>query len=127
MRAKREDIAKAVLKILDESQDSKRAAQAIASYLIAERRTGELDSLLRDLEAHRFDEDGVLEVHATSAFPLSEEVKRQIEELFEAREVVIHEEQNKALLGGVKVRALDKVADFSVQTRLQRLRQGGKA
>lgn len=124
MKARRDDIATAILNILETTNDSKRAAMGIASYLVAEKRTGELDSLLRDLETKRFQRGGILEVYAKSVFPLTDDIKNQIAKLFDAENVVIHEAYDKKLLGGVKVRALDRVADFSVQARLQRLRAG---
>jgi ATP synthase F1 delta subunit len=99
-------------------------ARDVAGYLIAERRTKELNSLLRDIEDLEYKQDGVLEVTATSARPLSAEAKKKIATLFDAKKVRVHEEINEATLGGVRVRALDKVVDLSVQARLQRLRAG---
>lgn len=125
MKARREDMAKAILKLLKESRSPKAVSRSIATYLIAEKRAGELNSLLRDLESFRFHQDGVMEIHAESAYPLTDDIKDQISQLFAAEKVVIHEEYEKKLLGGVKVRALDRVADFSVQARLRRLRQKG--
>lgn len=124
MATKRKELAEAVLNLVETSKSSQEAAQAVASYLIAERRTKELNSLLRDLEQLRFKRDGALEVTATTAYPLSAEAKQKIRNLFEAKTVTINEEINKETIGGVKVRALDKVADFSVQARLRQLRRG---
>lgn len=125
MAAKRKELAEAVLLLLERDKDSRAAAQAVASYLIAERRTKELNSLLRDLEELRFRRGGILEVTATAARPLSAEAKDKLRNLFEeAKTVIANEEINQEILGGVKVRALDKVADFSVQARLRQLRRG---
>ncbi len=92
--------------------------------MVAERRTKELPALLRMLEEQQLLAKDRLEVTATSAKPLSASTKEAIERLFDAKDVVIHEEINTDVVGGVRVRALDKVADFSVQARLRQLRQG---
>ena len=124
MNKRREELVGAIMQVLEKSKDSRTVARSIASYLIDERQTKELDSLLRNLEQVRFDNDGVLEVEAVAARPLSAEAKEQIKQLFDAKSIQIHEKQDKSLLGGVRVRALDKVADLSVQARLRRLRAG---
>jgi ATP synthase F1 delta subunit len=125
MAIKRTELAHAILHLKKSSGvERKRLARDIAGYLIAERRTKELNSLLRDIEDLEYKKDGILEVTAMTARPLSVTTKAQIAKLFDAKQVKIHEEINEETLGGVRVRALDKVVDLSVQARLQRLRKG---
>jgi F0F1-type ATP synthase delta subunit len=118
------DLAEAVINLLEKQSNPKKAAKAVASYLVTERRTNELNSLLRRLEELNYEREGQLEVTATAARPLTDSVKREIRQLFDAKRVIVHEEIDENVLGGVKVRALDKAADFSVQARLLRLRRG---
>ena len=121
-------LAKTILQILEEGVDSQQTAHRIAAYLITERRTKDLNTILRQLEELNYQQTGQLEITATVSHPLSEPVKDLIKNIFspdsDSSQVVIHEEIDKNTLGGVRVRALDKVADFSVRARLQRLRQG---
>lgn len=124
MAAPRKELAEAVIHLLESGRGRKQTVEAVASYLVANRRTKELNALLRDLEELRFKRENTLEVTASVAYPLSAEAKKRIEQLFSDSKVTIHEDINKEMLGGVKVRALDKVADFSVQTRLRKLRAG---
>lgn len=125
MAVKRTEVAQAILALKQSSGiDRKRLARDIAGYLIAERRTRELNSLLRDIEDLEYRKNGVLEITATAARPLSAKAKAEIAKLFDAKQVRLHEEINNETLGGVRVRALDKVVDLSVQARLQRLRKG---
>lgn len=120
----RKEIALAVQELLETSKDSKQLATAIAAYLLETRQTKDAGAILRDLEAVRFDKKGVLEIHVTSAHRLSEDTLKSIKALFDAKHIIIHEEQDPSLLGGVKVRAHDKRIDYSVRTRLQRLKAG---
>lgn len=120
----RKELALALQKLLETSKDSKQLATAIAAYLLETRQTKDAAAILRDLEAVRFDKKGVLEIRVTSAHRLSESTIKSIKALFDAQHIIIHEEQDPSLLGGVKVRAHDKRIDYSVRTRLQRLKAG---
>ena len=124
MNASRKQLITALLKLVDESSDRVALANSIAAYLINERRSKELGGLLRTLERTRYENDGILEVHAASATPLSQEAKVLIKQLFKADKVQIHEEHDADLIGGVRLRALDKVADLSISTKLQKLSRG---
>jgi ATP synthase F1 delta subunit len=124
MASNRKELTEAVL-AMSKRESGGRTAKAVAAYLVDQRRTKELHALTRSLEELQYKQDGILEVAATSATPLSTEAKREITKLFpEAKQVRINESINQELRGGVQVRALDKVADFSVQARLRKLRQG---
>jgi len=118
---KNAELAQVLLKILRKSTDPKRAAQDIANYLVAERRSSDLPAIVRELERLQFEEDGVLEVVATSAFPLSAEMKQELEKLFTAKRVKMIERHDQSLVGGVRVTALDKQADFTIRAKLQKL------
>jgi F-type H+-transporting ATPase subunit delta len=124
MAVKRKELSEAILALAAKKSDQKKLARSIATYLVDNRRTKELDMLLRDLEELHFRQDGVLEVSATTARPLSDAAKKEIAKLFDAKNVQIYEQIEPELLGGVRVRALDQSADYSVQARLRRLRRG---
>lgn len=120
----RKELVTAVYGLLDKSKDSKKLAESIAAFLIDTRQTKETGAFLRDLESVRLREDGVLEVRVTSARPLTVASQEKIKTLFDAKHIIIHEEQDPSILGGVKVRAHDQQLDTSVRTRLQRLKAG---
>ncbi len=120
----RKELATAVYQLLDKTADSKRLARSIAGYLLATRQSKDVGALLRDVESLRLTRDGILEVHLTSARPLSQTAKHDIKKLFDASHTIIHEQHDPQILGGVKVRAHDKQLDYSVRTRLQRLKAG---
>lgn len=122
----RDELVQAIHNLCKRTQDSKELAESIAAYLLDTRQSKEIGRLLRELETVRLKQDGVLEAQVSSAHPLSEATKESIKALFagEVREVIINEEQDPSLLGGVKVRAHDQQLDTSVRTRLQRLKAG---
>ena len=124
MSASRKELVGTLYHLLGSTTDSKQLAPKIAAHLVTERRTKEFGAIMRELESLRLDRDGVLEVTATSARPLSPSAKAAIKALFDAKKIIIHEQQDPSLIGGVKVHAHDKQVDFSVRTRLQRLKSG---
>ena len=99
----------------------------IAAYLLQERRTGELDSVLRDITQYRADH-GIVEVIAVSAFPLSdtvrEDIAAQVSQLYPvASQVIISHRSDAAVVAGVKLEFANQQLDLSVRSKLNRLKQ----
>jgi F0F1-type ATP synthase delta subunit len=121
-KASHHDIAEAVLAMLQRGEAPDQVATSLAGYLIAERRTRELDSLMRELEMRRYRQDGVVEATVLSARELDDAVRQTIKQLLGAKEVQLHQRLSPDVVGGVKVQALDKQLDLSIRSKLQRLK-----
>jgi F0F1-type ATP synthase delta subunit len=109
------------------SIDEPRFAKEIASYLLDQRRTGELESLLRDIMQYRADH-GIVEVIATSAHPLTAEIRtdidRQIRAMYpEAKRIIITAEHDADVVGGVQLQLANQQLDLSVRAKLNRFKQ----
>src|ERR1700743_3624712 len=92
-------------------------AHEIAAYLLSEGRVGELDSLLRDVQAD-WTVKGYVEVLARSAHQLTDAVKADIAErvrpLFpDAEKIVVTEVIDPSVIGGVQIRLSDRQLDLS--------------
>lgn len=122
-RVSQKDIAKAI-RNLSRGMSNAKLAKVLASYLGRERRTGELDAILREVSRQREVEDGTLEVDLTSAFPLSDSTKRELTRSVEAKKVVVNETIDKNVIGGVRMETSKSVLDLTVRNRLQKLKQG---
>lgn len=101
---------------------SKDYAREVAAYLLNEGRVGELDSLLRDVQAD-WARKGYVEVLARSAHPLTDEVKadiaRRMQPLFPAADkVAVTEVIDPTVVGGVVVQLSDRQLDLSVEAKL---------
>ena len=75
-------------------------------------------------ERYLAEHQGVAEVEVTTAYPLSEEDRAELIQALERNlgkrvQLVLHEDRQ--LIGGVRIRAGDKVIDGSVRGRLERL------
>jgi F0F1-type ATP synthase delta subunit len=83
-------------------------AEEIAAYLIAEKRTAELDSLVRDLAQYRADNEGIVEVEVVSAHPIDSTAKTQIKAKIttlypSAKQIIITERHDPEVLGGIRL------------------------
>lgn len=102
-------------------------SREVAAYLLDENRMGELDSLLRDISERRVLE-GVVEVTAVSAHSLSDSVHHDIEsrmrQLYPAvKEVIINEQLDPEVVGGVRLELANQQLDLSIRTKLNKFKQ----
>ena len=99
---------------------------SLAAYLLEEKRTGELDSLMRDVLAD-WAGDGYVEVIAASAHELSPQVLQDIEaearRMYpDAARIVVTPKIDPALVGGVQLAVVDYRLDLSVAAELKKFK-----
>jgi F0F1-type ATP synthase delta subunit len=106
---------------------SKKLSREVAAYLLSERRTSELASILRDIQ---FDwaESGFVEVLAASAYPLSArvklDIKKQIKQLYpRAKQIIVTEIHDPSVIGGVRLNLANQQLDLSVKAKLNKFKQ----
>lgn len=97
-------------------------AREIAAYLLDENRTGELDSLLRDVIEMRA-ERGIVEITAVSAHELSavvrSDIERQVRDQYpDAKDIIINERIDPTMVGGVRLELIDRQLDLTVRSKL---------
>jgi F0F1-type ATP synthase delta subunit len=127
MKAARTRIARTVADQTLKQGVSKQLSRELAAYLLSERRTGELDSLLRDIQ-HDWAEAGHVEVVATSAFPLTSVVRADITKRVrtiypKAEQIIISEVHDPTVIGGVRLNLPDRQLDLSVRSKLNKFKQ----
>jgi F0F1-type ATP synthase delta subunit len=109
------------------ASNEKKLARETAAYLLSERRSGELDSLLRDVEQYRAD-NGVVEVVAVSAFPLDakahKEVEAKIRSVYpKANQIMITQRIDANQLAGVRLELANQQLDLTIRTKLNQFKQ----
>lgn len=109
------------------SSSADELAQEIAAYLLAERRTADIESVLRDVWQYRADH-GLVEVRATSAFALTADnrqaIEAQVRELYpQAEQVIISERQDPSVIGGVRLELANQQLDASLRAKLNHFKQ----
>jgi F0F1-type ATP synthase delta subunit len=106
-------------------------AREVAAYLLEEKRSGDLESLMRDVLAYR-ETHGVIEAEVASAHELSQDVLREVKSVIkehypEAKKVLVHDHVDTNVVGGLKVTLANDQLDMSVRKQLdtfKRLTEG---
>jgi F0F1-type ATP synthase delta subunit len=106
---------------------ARQLGEETAAYLLAEGRTGELDSLLRDVMQYRAD-NGIVEVVAVSARQLNDKARRNVEaqvrELYPgAKQITISEQLDQSVIGGVRLELANQQLDLSIRSKLNKFKQ----
>ncbi len=120
----RKDVARAVAAQLDQGKNTQQIARELAQYLIEERRSNELEGIMRDVQALRHASSDVIEANITSAFPLTSATKAEIVKLLPAKKVVMNEHIDPSVLGGVRIEAGSTLIDATIRRQLEQVKQG---
>ncbi len=114
------DVAEAILR-LSKKHSGKKLAREIAAYITQERRTNDLDAIMREVKRLR-QQNGVAEVDITTAFPASDKVKKEVIAMVDCKQIIINEIIDKNVIGGVRMETSDLYLDLTVRNRLERLK-----
>jgi len=125
-KAKRAALAATLAQRVGKSAN-KTLAREVAAYLLAERRTADLASLMRDVVEARA-EQGVVEVTAVSAHALDTKVRADIEKQVKkvypaAKSIIINEQITPNVVGGLRLEFPGQQLDMSVRAKLSKFKQ----
>lgn len=95
--------------------------QQVAALVVSEGRLRELDLIVHDIE-EALAERGTVIATVTSAHSLSAPVRAAVESMIDAKKVVIKEQIDSNVLGGIKVDIPGKRYDGTVKYKLSELR-----
>lgn len=118
-------IAQAISSLLTEGADTKSISSSLAAYLIEERRTGDADNILRQVERIR-SQQGIREVAVTGAFAPSDGIVQSIRTVFsdyygQVKTLAIKYYRQPEVIGGFRAETSDALLDFTITSRLQHL------
>ena len=126
MKSSRSAMAKVISQKISQPE-SKTSAKDIAQYLLNEKRVGDLDSLMRDIQQIRVDQ-GIIEINALSAHQLGpqsiSEIKTLIKKLYpNSRQIIINKTVDPDVVGGVRLVMANEQLDLSVRYKLSKFKQ----
>lgn len=126
MRISRHLVAEAIAKKTLNIVDSKALAQEVAAYLLAEKRTSELESILRDIMQYRIDH-GKLEAEVVSAHDVSNNVLEDVKQLLQtaypkAETILITQSQDTDVIGGIKINMPNEQLDMTIKAKLSKFK-----
>ena len=124
-RVSRRLIAKAVAEQLVDAKAKTAALKQLAAYLVENRRTGEAELIVRDIEAE-LAARGTVVATVWSARALTSQLRSSIEAMASqefpgSSSVQIREEIDSSLLAGIKLAVPGKQVDLSARHKLDKL------
>jgi F0F1-type ATP synthase delta subunit len=127
MKIPQKKLAQEITDRLGKGIDSRQLANEVAAYLIDSGQTSALSSVLRDVQEIRAEKDGIVEVIASSAYPLSAEQKAEIESAAKKqypnmKQVIIHHDLDTNVVGGVSLSFANASLDLTIRAKLNQLR-----
>jgi F0F1-type ATP synthase delta subunit len=122
MKVPRHILAQAIAERTLHVRDARLLGREIAAYLLAERRTAELESILRDIMQYRTDH-GVLEAEVVTAHEVRDQVLAEAKQLLQAaypkaKTVHVGARLDESLIGGVRIDMANQQLDLSVRAKL---------
>lgn len=104
---------------------AKLVMKELAAHLIDTGRTRELELIVRDIETHLL-ANGTALATTISARKLTDEAKQAIEKFVKAgqlgvKNVVLREQIDESVIGGVRIELPGSIADFTVKAKLDKL------
>lgn len=125
MAIKHVDIAKGFVDRLDKV-GAKKATKELAALLVDQRLHSQVEDVLVDISKEYARAHGVIDAEARTAYPLSDGLKKELIERVKqstgAKSVILHEDIDQSLLGGVIVRTSESELDLSLKTKLAKLK-----
>jgi F-type H+-transporting ATPase subunit delta len=94
--------------------------------LVHNNRLGLLPNIAKLFEAYKAEDEGYVEVDVFTAYALSKEAKQHFATTLEktlGKKIHMNVAVDKSLIGGVLVRAGDRVIDGSIKGRLQHMQK----
>ena len=120
-RLSRRAIAEYISAGLIDGTSKKTLLNQLAAYLVASRRTKELDLIVRDIEFN-LSQKGVVQTTITSAFDLSAETKKALEAFVKSKtkatQVSLTSVVEPSVIGGVKISIPGRELDQTVAHKL---------
>lgn len=121
----RRDIAKAFVAQAEE-RGNKQAIKELAALILEQKLETRVEQIIADIAAEYTKRYGVLEAQVKAPFVLSDKLKidvtNRIKQRTKAKKVILHQQIDRSLLGGVVITAPDMELDLSLKTKLSKLK-----
>lgn len=102
------------------------ATKQLAAFILEYRLHAQIDDIILSIRDQYQQQNGVVEATVTVTHPLTAAIKESLQSLVvqktNARTVILHEEHDASILGGVRVATNAIEFDFTLRTKLDRLR-----
>ncbi len=121
-KAKKDQFTKAFLDLCKGQLDAD--SENFVRLLVVNHRLGLIRSIAEQFEQYRAEEEGYLDVEVCSAYPLEDGERDKLTAVLQTtlgKQPRLHVRVDESLIGGVLIKAGDRVIDASVRGQVQRL------
>ncbi len=119
-------LASTLMEMTSEGSSVETLVSRTISFLKRKKKLSLLPSVLTELQALQDEKENICHVVITSAFSLSDELKKQVEEkaktLFVGKNLRCEYVQDACLVGGIVISSAERRWDASVQKKMQALK-----
>ncbi len=127
MKVARHIVAQTIAERTLDVVDSKALAREIAAYLLAERRTGDLESIMRDVMQYRANH-GALEAELVSAHEVDGHVINDVKQLLHeaypaAKSIHVSPRTDENVIGGLRIDMANEQLDMTIAAKLATLKR----
>jgi F-type H+-transporting ATPase subunit delta len=120
-RVSRRKIALYVVQRLLAGAKQKAVMQEVAAFLVETRRIRELDLIVRDIEGELAN-NGIVVADVLSAYPLADELKKEVGKLVGAKDLQLRETVDPSVLGGMRIAVPGQRFDGTLRHRIAALK-----
>jgi F-type H+-transporting ATPase subunit delta len=120
-RVSRRKIALYVVQRLLAGAKQKAVMQEVAAFLVETRRIRELDLIVRDIEGE-LAANGIVVADVLSAYPLADELKKEVGKLVGAKDLQLRETVDPSVLGGMRIAVPGQRFDGTLRHRIAALK-----
>ncbi len=122
MSVLRKELARVIGERTLHIRDVRTLSAAIAAYLLEERRTHDLESLIRDIMQYRI-ENGIVEANLVSSHELPAHVIQDVKDILKqeyphAKELELDSQIDPEVVGGLRIELPNEQLDLTVRTKL---------
>ena len=125
MKVSRRKLAMVVVEQLRSATDRRKVANALAAYLVEHKMANQADLLVKDIARLLGESENQLLAEVVSAFPLSEQSRKNISQYLQtktgAKTIELNESVDSSLIGGFTLRTPGYELDASVRHTLNQL------
>lgn len=124
MKTPRLEIAAIIAEKTLHIENSELLAKQIAAYLLEQKRSIELESIMRDVLAYR-QARGIVEADVSSAHELNNELLADIKALLKqhypkAKQIVAHQSFDESVIGGLRINLSNEQLDMTLRAKLDK-------
>lgn len=122
----RRDVVRVVTRqLLEQPGQRSEWLQRLAAFIVVNKLHDQVDLIVNDIAHELYEQAGILTVEVVSARDLAADVRESLVALLrqqtDAKDVVLHETTDQALVGGFVARTADAEIDASVKSKLKQL------